>query len=215
MGNINFGIPKEITLYLKNLVKIDEFIETGTYLGGTSKWASTNFKKVITIENSDYYYKLAKENLKDLENVKILNGHSINILEKILSSNSSKKLFWLDAHWSGGETYGKKDECPLIKELSLIKKYSKNSVILIDDARLFTCSPPKPHNFNNWPSIQDIVITANNYWYISVINDVIIFCPKKFENKFKEFIQENACFDTGLDKKSLFGKVKELIKVLK
>jgi hypothetical protein len=194
MGNVNFGIPKKITLFLKNLAKIDEFVETGTYQGNTSIWASNNFSKVFTIENSDYYYNLSKEKFKDIKNIKIIKGHTIKVLPEIFEKNNSKKIFWLDAHWSGGETYGSNDECPLIDELKLIKKYSKESIILIDDARLFVCPPPKPHNFKKWPTIQEIVSTIGKDYYLSIINDVIIICPKKFENNFKEFIQSNSCF---------------------
>jgi hypothetical protein len=58
-------------------------------------------------------------------------------------------LFWLDAHWSGGETYGESDQCPLIKELEVIFRYSKekNFAILIDDVRLFLAPPPSTYDF--------------------------------------------------------------------
>ncbi len=74
----------------------------------------------------------------------------------ILNQNDNI-LFGLYAHWSGGETYGEDDECPLLDELEIIFGYDKNYAILIDDARLFLAPPPHPHNIQAWPSLTDIL----------------------------------------------------------
>jgi len=84
-------------------------------------------------------------------------------------------LFWLDAHWSGGDTYGENDECPLMDELKIIFQYRKNYVILIDDARLFMAPPPKPHKIENWPSIKEIVNILPYEWDLIIYNLYICF----------------------------------------
>lgn len=189
MGLINFGVPKKETDYLKRILELDVFVEGGTYKGGTAKEMSEFFRKVITIEKSDVMHGIAKQNLKDISNITMLNGDTREHLIKILENNDNI-FFWLDAHWSGGDTYGKEDECPLIEELEVIFDYPKNYVILIDDARLFLAPPPYPHNFNNWQSITDIARVIPDSWELLVYEDVIYLYPKKIDTKFKTFIQE-------------------------
>ena len=156
MGIVNLGIPKKETEYIKNSMKLDVFVEGGTYVGSTARSMSERFRKVYTIEKSDAMFSIAKENLKDISNITMLKGDTREHLQDILNNNDNI-LFWLDAHWSGGDTYGKEDECPLIKELEIIFNYpDKNQVILIDDARLFLAPPPRPHSFKNWQSVKDI-----------------------------------------------------------
>ncbi|MEM4197125.1 MAG: hypothetical protein QXV64_03345 [Candidatus Anstonellaceae archaeon] len=158
MGLINFGIPEKETEFLKKNLGLDVLVEGGTYLGSTAKKMSKSFRKVYTIEKSDVMFDKAKENLKDIANVTMLKGDTRENLKEILDKNDNI-LFWLDSHWSGGDTYGEEDECPLIEELEIIFEYPKNYVILIDDARLFLAPPPYPHKFQNWPSLTNIMKT--------------------------------------------------------
>lgn len=141
MGCVYPGLPDKIAYFYRNLYSLEILIETGTYMGYTAKRMSRIFKKVITIEMSDKMYNVACNNLKDVENVELIKGDSREILNTLLDKLDNV-LFWLDAHYSGGETYGKNDECPLVKELEIIfSKKLKNFVILIDDARLFLAPP--------------------------------------------------------------------------
>lgn len=133
---------------------------------------SHKFKKVYTIEKSDIMYQKAQENINNITNVILLKGDSREHLPNILDKNENI-LFWLDAHWSGGDTHGKDDECPLMEELKIIFSYSKNYVIFIDDARLFLAPPPYPHNFRNWPSIKEIVNLIPYGKEITIFEDVI------------------------------------------
>jgi hypothetical protein len=48
-------------------------------------------------------------------------------------------LFYLDAHFSGGETaFGKTDDngCPVLRELEILNKRTQKDIIVIDDMRL-------------------------------------------------------------------------------
>jgi len=189
MGLINFGIPEKETKFLKDSMKLDVFVEGGTYKGGTAKNMSTKFRKVYTIEKSDVMFNEAKENLKDIENVVMLKGDTREHLQDILEKNDNL-LFWLDAHWSGGDTYGEEDECPLVEELEIIFKYDKNHIILIDDARLFLAPPPLPHKFKNWQSLSDIIKVIPKDWELIEYEDVMYIYPEKINNKFKVYIQQ-------------------------
>lgn len=119
----------------------------------------------------------------------MLKGDTREHLKSILEQNDNL-LFWLDAHWSGGDTYGEEDECPLIEELEIIFDYpDKNHVILIDDARLFLAPPPYPHEIKNWPLMTNILQTLPISWEIIEFEDVIYLFPKKINDDFKKFIQ--------------------------
>ena len=171
MGLVNFGVPEKEAEYLKNSMKLNVFVEGGTYLGGTAKNMSSKFDEVYTIEKSDAMFDMANEKLKDIPNVIMLKGDTREHLPGILKSNDNI-LFWLDAHWSGGETYGEEDECPLISELEIIFENNKNCVILIDDSRLFLAPPPHPHNYKSWPSLTNILQVLPTDWELVEFEDV-------------------------------------------
>ena len=206
MGLINFGVPEKETNYLKDTLKLDIFVEGGTYRGQTAKKMSEKFKKVYTIEKSDVMFDIAKENLKDVSNVIMLKGDTREHLSEILKNNDNL-LFWLDAHWSGGETYGEEDECPLIAELEIIFEYNKNYVILIDDARLFLAPPPSPHKFENWQTLTDIMKVIPGNWELIVLEDVIYVFPKTINKEFKSFLQNIITTSLKKNKQTLFHKI--------
>ena len=191
MGLINFGVPEKETEYLKESLKLDVFVEGGTYKGDTAKSMSEKFRKVYTIEKSDAMFEMAKENLKDIENIAMLKGDTREHLHSIMTYNDNI-LFWLDAHWSGGLTYGEEDECPLVEELEIIFEYNKNYVILIDDARLFLAPPPYPHKLENWPSLTDIINIMPDNWELVEFQDVIYLFNNQQSSSFKLFIQERV-----------------------
>lgn len=196
MGLINFGVPEKETMFLKEKLRLDVFVEGGTYQGGTAKKMSKFFRKVITIEKSVSMFETAQKNLDCIDNITMLKGDTREHLSEILDDNDNI-LFWLDAHWSGGETYGEEDECPLIDELEIIFRYQRNYVILIDDARLFLAPPPYPHKYKNWPSLKKIfnILSVNHeiivfedviYIYETSINDTIIpFMQQEVTNRWK------------------------------
>jgi len=192
MGLINFGVPQKETEFLKKSLGLDVFVEGGTFKGGTAKKMSETFRRVYTIEKSDVMFDIAKENLKDVSNVTMLKGDTREHLTQILENNDNI-LFWLDAHWSGGDTYGEEDECPLIEELEIIFDYpGKNYIILIDDARLFLAPPPYPHKIENWPSLKKIMNVLPVNKEVTVFEDVIYIYNLNENNNIKTFLQEEV-----------------------
>ena len=189
MGLVNFGVPEKQADFLRKKMNVDVFVEGGTFKGDTAKNMGSRFRKVYTIEKSKVMFDMAKENLQGIKNIDLLKGDTREHLRTILTTNDNI-LFWLDAHWSGGDTYGEEDECPLIEELQIIFEYSKNYVILIDDARLFLAPPPSPHKIENWPSLVDILQVLPDNWELIEFEDVIYLFPNKINNDFKCFLQE-------------------------
>jgi hypothetical protein len=193
MGIIESGIPRNIVLELKRLAGATRFVETGTLTGATTMWASEHFAAVYTIELSKLFYDQYSSGLRLLENVNPYLGDSRDVLPAILSKiGSEKTVFWLDGHWSAGETAGEEDECPLLGELELISK-REGDIILIDDAKFFLCAPVRPHDPDKWPTISEIVKlldTPKHRRYIQVVDDVIFAVP--YDNVIKPRLTEYA-----------------------
>ena len=118
-------------------------IETGTFQGESTDFLSRRVLKVISIEPSDKYYQAARHRFSGFPNVELVNATSEDILEKLLAQQVGQYQhisFWLDGHYSGGETFKSSRVSPLEEELNSIQKFIKDFesiTILIDDARLF------------------------------------------------------------------------------
>ena len=113
------------------------FVETGTWTGDTvQKALDIGFKEIKTIELSVEHFNNACQRFKNNLNVSLYNGDSSEQLQNIIYDISDKIVFWLDAHYSGGDTALGKQICPLYAELDVISKHKRNDhIILIDDIR--------------------------------------------------------------------------------
>jgi len=118
------------------------FVETGTYMGETTKVASGLFETVHTIEIAPHFYDKAK-NLFSGTNVTCHLGDSSILLNDICQTLDRPTCFWLDGHWSAGNTGKGIKNVPLYEELEIImSRCSQPCVILIDDCRLFGKTDP-------------------------------------------------------------------------
>ena len=180
MGIVTMGIPQQIVIDLARLNGATVFVETGTFHGDTTRWASNHFEKVHTIERAESLYKLHSSELARIKGVVPHFGDSRNILPQIVRTlDGQRAVYWLDGHWSGGETAGKEDECPLLDELACLSGRAED-IILIDDARLFLCAPPLAHDPIQWPTLPDVVdalLRSAKGPLIQIVDDVIFIVP--------------------------------------
>ena len=211
MGLINFGIPESETLYLKNKLALTSAIEGGTYTGGTARFLAGHFDHVFTIEKSDVMFAKAEQNLSGISNVQLLKGDTRQHLRE-LADQCDNCLFWLDSHWSGGDTYGRGDECPLIEELNILfSSRMQNFVVLIDDARLFLAPPPKPHDYTAWPGLREVVQVVPEDYDLIVYDDVIFITPKRLE--FSRYLQDVVTDQLKSSGSNIWtNKIKSLVK---
>ncbi len=114
------------------------FIETGTYGGdGVNAALSAGFKRVISIEVSNYYYSLCRERFKYKPKVELYFGDSLEILPVILKDINQRCTFWLDGHLCGGYSEQGLLPVPLMEEIQIIAQHPiKNHTFLIDDMSL-------------------------------------------------------------------------------
>ena len=188
------GPPEELIAKLKAAINAHCFIETGTYMGATARWASENFEKVITIENAPAIFQSTSKRYSAIGNIEFIFGHTTEKLKEIVPALDAPAIFWLDAHWSGGETYGSRDECPVLAEIGIINASAHPHCILIDDARLFTAPPPPPHDSESWPDISGLLAAINAIAgrYTVIFDDVVISVPEAA----KEIVRE-YCIKSG------------------
>lgn len=113
-------------------------VETGTYEGEMVEAMRTHFEKVFSIELSPEHYKRAAERFAANDNVEIVFGDSALMLPDVLMEIAEPALFWLDGHYSAGNTAKGDKETPILSELDAICRHPvKGHVILVDDARCF------------------------------------------------------------------------------
>ena len=180
MGALTWGLPRQIVIDLARLHGSTVFVETGTHQGRTTRWASGHFEIVHTIERSEHLYNLYGSELSVLPGVMPHLGDSRDVLPKIVNEIRGRKaVYWLDGHWSGGETAGEHDECPLLDELACLSDCGE-AIIAIDDARLFLCAPPLPHDPAQWPTIPEIMEALPAFpkgSFVQIVDDVILIIP--------------------------------------
>jgi len=147
------------------------FIETGTFLGGTT-WSFRNeFREIYTIEIEPTLAALARERFRKYDSIKVIEGDSSQVLPKICKKLDAPCLFYLDGHCSGGITGMGTKECPVIEELHAILKYTKPPFrVVIDDARLFGTDPTYPE----LGVIKDILAKDGSGKQMRIENDAIL-----------------------------------------
>ena len=129
------------------------FIETGTFQGTTILGMESFFEKLYTIELSEAYHNYVKNNYNGSK-IQFLLGDSSIVLRDLLPIISEKCVFFLDGHWSNGNTARGTVDVPLIDEITHINNLFQNEgIIIIDDFRLFET------NFSeNWSNIKKSTI---------------------------------------------------------
>ena len=208
MGVVNFGAPHEFVLALRDSLGFENFVETGTFHGYTAAWAAQHFRSVYTVERSETLYRRASGKLEEYANV----TREWNDTEPFLSTKLemvSPAIFWLDAHWSGGETAGIDDECPLLRELCVIAPTMDRNVLLIDDAGLFQHAPPPPHKPGQWPTVDQIIAavsTRHPVWWC-IFDDVIAIAPEAFRDEVKAAITTHRRTDPARSAAQLIAAV--------
>lgn len=194
MGAVTFSLDSQLVKHLKEKLNLSTFIETGTFHGNTIDGVLAYFDELITIELSEVLFQSVKERFAKENKVQPLLGNSAEILSKIVPEQQTKSvLYWLDAHWCiADNTAGETSQCPLVDEIRAIKDLNDQSVILIDDARLFLSPPPKPHEISQWPTFDEIIKALqalNSQHQIMVVNDVIAFYPAHAHSAIASYAQ--------------------------
>lgn len=164
------SIDKDFLVLLQDdYTKYPTFIETGTFEGSTIFGLESYFDQLHTVEISEKYYNDAK-NKYNGNKINFILGDSSVVFGSLLPNITDKCIFFLDGHWSSGDTGKGEKEVPLIEEITHINDLFINSaIIIIDDFRLFGQSPINGCNEDwshiNKETILDILKTRTTKVY--------------------------------------------------
>lgn len=154
------------------------FIETGSYLGdGIQMAVEAGFPQIYSIELSTYFYQHCLDRFTLQPQVHILQGDSSKMLINLLDQIDAPATFWLDGHYSWGNTAMGDTNTPILTELRAIGEHHiKTHTLLIDDIR--QCGTME-FDFIELQTIIDEILKINPRYKISfedgyVTNDVLV-----------------------------------------
>jgi hypothetical protein len=118
--------------------QLSVFIETGAFVGDTISSLKGVFDALYSIELSPKYVDHCRKRFAKFNHINIILGDSRTELSSLLESEKRAALFWLDGHYSGGDTARGIEDSPVVAEIkAIINRNCKEDVICIDDAHLF------------------------------------------------------------------------------
>lgn len=148
------SINKDFLLQLGDDYRLyNTFIETGTLCGDTTFAMEPFFDKLHTIEFSEKYYSQTKGRYTG-DKINFLLGDSSVVFTSLLPTINDTAIFFLDGHYSSGDTGQSAKDCPLVEEVSLINTLFKGgAIIIVDDVRLFGNGPKNGYS-EDWTQIS-------------------------------------------------------------
>jgi hypothetical protein len=152
--------------------KYYNFIETGTHKGDTIFAMEPYFNKLYTIEFSEKYYRNTKSMYAGTK-IEFIQGDSSIVFNSLLPTITDKCIFFLDGHYSYGDTGQSEKDCPLIEEItSIYTLFQNEAIIIIDDHRLLGLDDNGKSKFPGWGHItKDILLNildsrVNNSYFL-------------------------------------------------
>ena len=153
---------------------IQYLVETGTCHGDMVAAMQKEFKKIISIELADQFYREVCERFKGVPNVELIHGDSATKLVEVVAKLPGRAIFWLDGHYSGGDTARGIHDTPVNEELrAIFSPGQPDHIVLIDDARCFGDSPVYP----TLDQVRQLVQSLRPGWRMKVAGDSIRIFP--------------------------------------
>jgi hypothetical protein len=147
------------------------WVETGTFLGDTTSWLGRHGTVVWSIEASPELCAVAQRRFQHRPNVNVVCGESQLVLGEVLTNIEGSIGFWLDGHYSGGDTHRGVEICPVETELGLIGSALGrlgDVVVFVDDVRLFVAD-------DGYPGLEVLVAWATQHGFSWIIqHDVFV-----------------------------------------
>lgn len=115
------------------------FVETGTFKGDTLAAVAATGIRSISVELSPEYFDRANQRFAGMRHVELHQGDAGDVLPRIVATLQEPALFWLDGHYSAGETAHGALASPVSAEVQcVLDSPVPGHVMLIDDAHEFT-----------------------------------------------------------------------------
>lgn len=152
---------------------LDILVETGTYYADTVRGLRKDFRRIYSIELDEHLHAMAVARCKRQANAVLLQGDSGERIVDVIAQLTDPALFWLDAHYSAGETARGDVDTPIHAELIAVLGDERPHVILVDDMREFVNSA------QDYPPLDAIRQIAQDHNYsMTTALDVIRLVPQ-------------------------------------
>lgn len=197
MGAISFSLDAKLVEFLARQLSLRLFVETGAFQGDSLAVASRFISNCRSVEISPDLFEKVRVRFQDQPNIQVRLGDSPSFLrERYHEFAGQPSLFWLDAHWCQAEHAAEQpSQSPLLGELNALQLLHPDSVVLIDDARLYLATPVRPHHVGDWPDFHSVLtalLALSSVHRLMVFNDVIIFYPARIAEQMREFAYNNG-----------------------
>lgn len=107
---------------------IEQFIETGTFRGGTTRWFAQFGSPVYTVEANPRLARFAQLVLADMPLIRVAEMDSVAFLDQLSADpaiTARTTLFYLDAHWE--------KRLPLGDEIMIVARSFPKAIMVVDD----------------------------------------------------------------------------------
>ena len=150
------------------------FVETGTYRGDMVEAMKPLFHRIYSIELSDVLFAEAQRRFRLDTHVELIHGDSGKELGRVMERIHQPALFWLDGHYSAGETARGEKDTPIIDELDqILRAPDLGHVIVIDDARCLGTDPAYP----TLPALREYVLSKRPHARMVIEVDSVRITP--------------------------------------
>ena len=161
---------------LARQLEVLTLVETGTFRADMMCAMRNSFAELYSIELSEQLYEYSKTRCKTFGNIHLLHGDSAVQLPLICGKLQGRALFWLDGHYSGGDTALGDVVSPIIGELNAIRSFQQiEPIIVIDDARLFAVGTGYPTLSQLFDCVAE---SGESFFSISIHDDAIVCIPR-------------------------------------
>lgn len=160
-------IRTEIFLRILSAGRWGQIIETGSFLGATTKFFAKTGLPVITIEANQEYHAYTQLRFLFQKRVTVLSGDSRKVLAALALDKrltGEPCFFYLDAHWEA--------ELPLLQEVRTIFKNFNSPVVMIDDF----CVPGTRYGYDDYG--EGRVLDLGHLWPVIREFQIAAFFPK-------------------------------------
>jgi SAM-dependent methyltransferase len=137
-GTVSALAKRHLLLAKLRSCNLNVVIETGTFLGDTTHFLAARGYSVVTIEVEPRLAAWARARFDGVANVRVVEGDSEQLMSGLIANLDQPALFYLDGHYSGGETGKGQHETPVVKEVeAILREAPSGSFVIIDDVRCF------------------------------------------------------------------------------
>jgi len=176
VGATPHRIKQANLLHFQKSFAVQTLVETGTCRADMLWALKSAFNKLISIELSEDLYNYLVKRCSGFSHIDIRQGDSATEIAKLSGRITGRVIFWLDGHFSGGDTARGDVVSPVLTELSHISTFPGiEPIVIIDDARLFKSG-------TGYPTLET-VFKAFESWAepmsVSVHDDAIIAFPRQ------------------------------------